>query len=191
MNRQILTASALTLAFCLGYAAPASAGGSDLWFHLTVDEHRGKQAQVKIHLPLGLVERLAPLAVSEIDSDSRFRINRRELTAPEAREMWRALRESGNAPFIDIRSGREQVRITRRGGSLHLQTVGNRHDGERVSISIPESVVDALLSGDEEEYQIAAALRAMARQGVGDLVQIESDDADIRVWIDGSRPAED
>ena len=60
-----------------------------------------------------------------------------------------------------------------------------------MSISIPESVVDALLSGDEDEYQIAAALRVMARQGVGDLVQVESDDADIRVWIDGSRPAED
>ena len=192
MNRQLLAAFALTLTLSAFGPAPARAAGSDLWFHVTVDEQRGERAQVKIHLPLKLVERLAPMLASSIDDrGSHFRINHREVTAAEAREMWRALRDSDSAPFVDVRSGRDRVRISRHGGMLQLQANDQRPFGEDVQVRIPEAVVDALLSGDEGEYEIAAALRVLARQGAGDLVQIDSDDADVRVWIDASRPAEE
>lgn len=192
MNRQILAASALTFALSAVAAAPASAADSDLWFHVTVDEQRGERAQIKIHLPLKLVERLAPMLSSGIDHrGSRFRINQREVTPAEAREMWRALRDADEAPFVDVRSGRDRVRISKSAGMLHLRATDDRPYGEDVRVRIPEAVVDALLSGDEGEYEIAAALRVLARQGAGDLVQIDSDDADVRIWIDGSQAPEE
>jgi len=53
-----------------------------------------------------------------------------------------------------------------------------------VRVRFPLDVVDALLSGGENELDLIAALDALADHGGGDLVTVESDDESIRVWID-------
>jgi hypothetical protein len=51
-------------------------------------------------------------------------------------------------------------------------------------------VVEALLSTETEELDLLAAVHALAKYGDSQLVSIVSDDAKVRVWVDGS-PAGD
>ena len=46
-------------------------------------------------------------------------------------------------------------------------------DGERVRVKMPLAVIDAMLSTDEEELDLVAALEALADYDVGDLVTVD------------------
>jgi hypothetical protein len=178
---------AAALVFC------AAAGAETQWFHITVNERDGDHTKVNIHLPLNLVRTVAPFLAAEIrESNDRhgqhLRIDHREVSVPELREMWRALRDAGDAPFVDVRSDRQTVRISRAGEYLHIKALDGR---DKVDIRVPSRVVDALLSGEEGEFEIDAALRVLAEQGAGELVRVDSDDTDVRIWVDGQRPAEE
>jgi hypothetical protein len=59
-------------------------------------------------------------------------------------------------------------------------------DREDVHVKMPAAVVEALLSGDEDELDVAAAIRALARHGEGELVTVSGDDETVRIWIDGT-----
>jgi len=176
-------------AAALGFGAAARAESQ--WFHITVNERDGDHAKVNIHLPLSLVRTVTPFLAAEIRESSdhhrqHLRINHREVTVPEIRAMWRALRDAGDAPFVDVRSHRQTVRISRAGDFLHVKALDS---DDKVDIRIPSRVVDALLSGEEGEFEIDAALRVLAAEGEGELVRVDSDDADVRIWVDSQRPS--
>jgi hypothetical protein len=53
---------------------------------------------------------------------------------------------------------------------------------ERVRVDIPVGVVDALLSGDGESFNLLAAINEL-EGNTGDIVNIEDGDETVRVWI--------
>jgi hypothetical protein len=168
----------------------AAARAETQWFHITVNERDADHTKVNIHLPLSLVRTVAPFLAAEIRESGNHhrqhvRINHREVTVPEMRAMWRALRDAGDAPFVDVRSDRQTVRISRAGDYLHLKALNS---DDKVDVRVPARVVDALLSGAEGEFEIEAALRMLAEQGEGELVRVDSDDTDVRIWVDSQRP---
>jgi hypothetical protein len=54
---------------------------------------------------------------------------------------------------------------------------------EQVRVEVPVSLVDALLSGEEDEANIEAAILEL-RKRRGDVVRVQDDDSHVRVWID-------
>jgi hypothetical protein len=62
----------------------------------------------------------------------------------------------------------------------------DEEDGEKVRVTMPLEVVDAMLSGDSDELDLIAALDALASYNGGDLVTVESEDSHVRIWIDSS-----
>ena len=57
---------------------------------------------------------------------------------------------------------------------------------EHVEARVPRPVVEALLSTETEELDLVAAVHALAKHGDSQLVSVVSDDATVRVWVDGS-----
>jgi hypothetical protein len=50
--------------------------------------------------------------------------------------------------------------------------------------------VDALLSGNEDELDIQAAINALVQEGEGELVTVTSDDENVRIWVDSIAEAD-
>ena len=144
-------------------------------------EDRGDHANVRIHLPLRMVERMAPL-IAATEGDRHIRLNRRNLDAVELREIWVAMRDARDAP-VDVRRGRETIRVSKKDGFLYLKH-DDRWDDESFEARVPEAVVEALLSGTEGDFAFTEALRTLARMGEGELVRVDSDDATVRIWVD-------
>ncbi|MCY4508008.1 MAG: hypothetical protein OXG35_13775 [Acidobacteria bacterium] len=100
------------------------------------------------------------------------------------RNLWRAIANIGDAEFLSVDSGEETVRVARRGDQIHVRVEEcDDAGGETVEIRLPVPVLDALLSGDGETLNIAAAVERLADVR-GDIVQISNDEHQIRVWID-------
>ena len=165
------------LVLCVAVTSAASR-----WFHVRVQEEGGEQ--VKVNLPMSLITMAIPLIDQDEFRRGRVQLGREEITVAELREMWRTLRAEGNYELATVESGETRVRVHIEGDYLHVNTVdGSETD---VQVKVPTLVVDALLSGEGDELNVAAAVEALAGAESGDLVTVRDGGTHVRVWIDDS-----
>ena len=157
----------------------ADAELEDSWIHVRVQE-RGED-KVEINLPLRLVD----VAIEANDTEqfaADFHLGEKHgVSVEDLRRTWEELRDAGDVEFVNVRDGDERVRVYRRGDRVHVDV---DEDGkEKVRIELPAPVVDALLSGQGERLDLAAAARELARSQSGEIVRIDDVESRGRVWV--------
>ena len=103
----------------------------------------------------------------------------------ELRQLWNELQSAPDATFVDVEETDQKVRVSKSGGYMLVTAFEGGEKSQQVDVRIPAAVVDALLSGEGEELDIAAAVRALAAHGAGELVTVTDDETKVRVWVDG------
>lgn len=187
MNGKKILAAALVagaLAAMPALAVKKSVQPEDLWLHVKVHAAEGDE-RTTINLPLSLVQGFIALVPDTARGSARIRVDDREITVPELRAMWRDLRRRPDATWMTTDSRDGRVRIAKRGGYLYIQSEERQPRNEEAEIRIPVPVVDALLSGREDQFDLGAAISALARHGKGELVAVSSDNETVRIWVDG------
>lgn len=174
--------AALLLAALPLTAAPATA--EDLWLHVAVDEGP-EGARVRVNLPLSMAETALGMIPEEEMRNGRIRIDESDLSIAELRQLWNELQTSPDATFVEVEEADERVLVSKSGGYLLVTVHGSGDQTQRVEAKIPAAVVDALLSGEGEELDLTAAIRALAAHGAGELVTVTDDATQVRVWVDG------
>lgn len=159
------------------------------WIHVEVEESRDDDSQVKVNLPLSVVEIALEAAPSEIVSEGRIHLHHadKDIEVEDLRRMWNELRDSGDAELVSVKGRHNDVGIRRQGDLVTIEvTERHAHDGDRedkVHIQVPVAVVDALFSGDGEELNIRDAVRELKSRR-GDVVRVDGRDTKVRIWID-------
>jgi hypothetical protein len=164
-----------------GVLAASGAQAEDLWLHVSVDEEEG--AKVSVNLPLALVGKALGMVPDEHLRDGRVVLDGVEWSVPELRALWREVMDGPDMTFVTVEDRGENVRVWKQQGYL-MVTVAERVDESTVDVRIPGAVVDALLSGEGDELDLAAALTALAAHGEGELVTVNDDRDRIRIWVD-------
>ncbi len=186
-------------AIALALTATAAAGAPERWLHVKVQEHSGSRARVSVNVPCSLAEAAAGLIPEKLGkhegpgghrrAHGRVRIDDAEFNGEELRTFLAALRDARDAPYVTVESDDGNARIWKAGETLHIHATRRDRD-ETVEVKLPMVVVDALLSGPADELNLAAAMRALAESGSGEVVAVNSDDATVRIWVD-DRPEGD
>ena len=183
--RKIALIGALLVA---GAAAAAEAAASQRWIHVHVDEEDGAGARVTLNLPIGLVEAALPMVNSDKfrgGQGARIRVNGENFDCRDLRKMWAALRAAQDAPYAIVEERDQTVRVEKSGAFMLITVTPKTAFGDRVKMRVPLPVVDALLSGADDEIDLGAALRALADSGAsGELVAVDDDNTTVRIWID-------
>ncbi len=175
------------IALVVAAAPAATAGDRDAWIHIRVDARDGDGEQVRINLPLQMIESLLPMITADGDSgdvrmtNGRIHFGCRELDGVDLRALLAAVRDAEDAEYITVQGPRENVRVAKEKGDL-LVTADDR--GEKVRVRVRMKVVEALLKSDEQELDLIGMVRALREQGEGELVSVESDKETVRIWID-------
>lgn len=141
---------------------------------------------LNINVPLSAAGPLLSLVPQRILADGRLAVAGRGMPIDigAMRNLWRTIADIGDAEFLRVDSGDETVRVARAGDQIHVQVEECDDDsGETVDVRLPVAVLDALLSGDGETLNVAAAVERLAGLR-GDIVRIGRDGRQIRVWID-------
>jgi hypothetical protein len=167
----------------LGLLAVDARAEGVAWLHVRVDEP-SRESKVNVNLPLSVVEAALKAAPEKVASDGRIHVGRHghDLSVSDLRRLWKELRATGDAELVSIEDDDETVHVAR-AGSLVQVRVEKPGRGEQVHVDLPVTLVDALLSGEGEELDLAAAL-VEVRKLRGDIVRVKDDDSQIRVWID-------
>jgi hypothetical protein len=175
----------LGFGIALFLAATPAAAAAERWLHVHVVEHGDSGDTVRVNVPLSTVASLLPLIQSDELSGGKLRLGDHDVEGVDLRAMWKALRSSGDTDFLTVDGTRGRMRVSRKGPYLLATLEGGREDLENLNVRIPVAVLDALFSAGENEVDLLAALHALGDQGDGELVRVESDDSQVRVWIDG------
>jgi hypothetical protein len=96
--------------------------------------------------------------------------------------MWSDLRAAGDAELVRTEEHDRTVKISQRGGQVLIE-VQDRSGVEKVHVQVPVPVVDALLSSEGNNLNLAAALSQLGTGG-GELIKIDDGENHVRVWID-------
>ena len=172
--------------------SPAGRSG-DHWIHVRVEETGEKPESIRINFPIGLIEKVAPAIQDEHFRSGKVKLGDKTLESVDLRALWKAVKEAGDAEFVTVEGTDGNIRVAREGEYLVVKVQeggreegnGPGDDGGKVDARLPLDVMDALLSGEKDELNVLAALRALARHE-GELVSVNDEHSTVRIWIDGA-----
>lgn len=179
MKSRILSIAFLSLALALPAATFASDGP---WLHVEVNENGGDGAKVKVNVPLSLASIALEMAPEDVFSERHLRLDDTDLTVDQIRRLWAELRDAGDADFVTVEDHGETVRVFRKMDRLFVHVDG-KYD-EQVRVEVPVALVDALLSGPEDELNLKAALEELQKMTDGEIVRVEDGRDLVRVWVE-------
>ena len=158
------------------------------WIHVEVQEGGDDDTQVRVNLPLSVVQVALEAAPKKFLEDGKIHLNHmnHDIDVEDLRKMWEELSAVGDAEFVSVEGDDETVRISREGDVFRI-VVDERKEGanEQVRVEVPVAVLDALFSGEGESLNLRDALEELKTLR-GDIVRINTGDGDtkVRVWID-------
>jgi hypothetical protein len=152
------------------------------WVNVHVTEHV-EGTNVEIHLPLNLV--LAVLKNVDVDNFHRghvdLEIDDVDINWPE---ILAAVKEAPDGEFVTVDSPEAKVNIRKQGGTLLIDVNEIEGDNAKVKVTVPMEFMDALSINQESQIDVAALLSSFDKLPDGELVTVESDEANVRVWIE-------
>lgn len=183
MNARFLFVFLLAAALLVPAAGVAGEKPASPWLHVQVLEGGEDGARVNVNVPLSLAAVALKIADREDIRTGKVFLEGTEVTVPDLRAMWRELRTAGDAEFVTAREDDQSVRIFRKGDHVFVHVDGD--EGETVRIQVPVSMVDALLSGENEnELDLRAAIEELRGMTSGELVRVEDGEDTVRIWVE-------
>jgi len=178
MNRKITIIAALMILIA-GFALAAE---ETRWVNVTVSEH-GEGTNVEVHLPLNLV--LSVLKSIDVENFHRGHV---DLDIDDVDvdwvEIFAAVKDAPDGQFVTVDSSDAKVSVSKQGGTLLINVDETDGENAKVKVTVPVEFMDALSINDSSQIDVAALLESFDRLPNGDLVTVESDEANVRVWIE-------
>lgn len=171
------------------FAAP----GGERYIHVKVEDSE-KGESVNVNLPLSMAEKILPTINHGDLHHGRVTVHNMDVDCVDIRAMLEALRTAEDNEFVTVKEKDQQVRVAKSKGNLVVHVVDN-HDrekkGQKVEVTVPMKVVDALISTTKNnELDVAAALHALAEAGDAVLVTVQDATEHVRVWVDSRSSSE-
>ncbi|MEJ2084405.1 MAG: hypothetical protein P8Y44_01835 [Acidobacteriota bacterium] len=151
-----------------------------LWLHVRVDDSEG--SKVRVNLPMSMAQSAVAMFPDAQLHQGRVMVHDREFSIQELRQLWAEIQATPDMTFITVEKQSEGVKIWKEQGKLRIEARGPGDD--KVDVRVPVEVVNALLSGDEDELDIGAAIAELAESGAGEIVAVSDARDNVRIWVD-------
>lgn len=172
---------AITTLLILGLATAASASDGR-WLNVHVTEAESN-ADVKVHLPLNLVLSVLGGIDFEGFDGGKIHIHTDDVDIDWVNVLT-SLKDSPDGEYVTVDSDEADVTVTKNGGSFLVHVDQKEDEQAKVDINIPAQLIDAFHVDEESNMDIAALLRAFDDLPTGDLITVDSNEANVRVWIE-------
>jgi hypothetical protein len=174
--------------------SPARAATTERYLHVKVNGGE-KGDSVNVNVPLSLAEKILPTINHGELHHGRISISSADINDVDLRAILDAIRTAPDNEFVSVKSDEQDVRVAKMNGNLivHVRDSGKEggKSGQKVDITVPMKVVDALFStAKQNELDVAAAIRALGEAGETVLVTVQDAEQSVKIWIDSKSAAE-
>ena len=192
MRRRTRIAMVLCLlaAGLMSFVTPATAAPAERYLHVNVQDPT-KGGSVNINVPLSMAEKILPAINNHDLHDGKVSIHNAEMNGVDVGALLDAVRTAPDNEFVTVKDKDSDVRVAKSNGNIIVHVTDKKDREQKVDVTVPLKVVDALFStAKNDELDVAAALRALSDAGDVLLVTVHDSSQKVRVWVD-SRNTQD
>jgi hypothetical protein len=185
-----VTVVSLLIGVLIAAVAPALAGGGEQYLHLKV-QNGAKGESVNVNVPLSMAEKIIPAINNERLHDGCVKIRQADVNGIDVRTILDAVRTAPDNEFVTVREKDQSVRVAKRNGNIIVYVRNRENKDQRVDVTVPMRVVNALFSTSKrDQLDVVAALRALGNSGSVFLVTVQDASQSVRVWVDSQSTAD-
>lgn len=174
----------------LATATATRAGTTERYLHVKVDDAKNGES-VNVNVPLSMAEKILPSVNKGNLHQGKVMIGDADMEGVDLRAILDAIRTAPDNEFVTVKETDQEVRVAKSNGNLIVHVKDNKREGEKVDVTVPMKVVDALFSTTKkDELDIAAAIRALSDAGDILIVTVQNASQHIRVWVDSKNTSE-
>jgi hypothetical protein len=171
-------------------AKSAMAGAPERYLHVRVEDSANGES-VNVNVPLSMAEKILPAVNHGNLHQGKVTISTAQMNGVDVRAILDAIRTAPDNEFVTVKEKDQDVRVAKSNGNIVVHVRDNSKAGEKVDITVPMKVVDALFStAKQDELDIAAALRALSDAGDTLLVTVQDATQHVRIWVDSRNTSE-
>ena len=187
---QITAVLGLLVAGMMILAARATAAPAEKYLHVNVvDSTKGEN--VNVNVPLSMAEQILPAIHDRDLHDGKVSIRHTDMKGVDIRAVLDAVRTAPDNEFVTVTDKDSDVRVAKANGNLVVHAIDKKNREQKVDVTVPLKVVDALCANAaNDELDIAAAVRALRDAGDVLLVTVHESTQGVRIWVD-SRSTQD
>lgn len=181
---QIAPMVCLLAAAMTALAVPAPAAPADRYLHVDVQDP-AKGESVNVNVPLAMAQKILPAINNHGLHDGKVTIHNAEMNGVDIRALLDAVRTAPDNEFVTVKENDSDVRVAKANGNIIVHVIGKKNKQQKVDVTIPLKIVDALFdTAKNDELDVAAALRALSDAGDILLVTVQDSSQKVRVWVD-------
>jgi hypothetical protein len=175
----------------MALVGPAISAPAERYLHVNVQDP-ANSGSVTVNVPLSMAEQILPAINKPNLHDGKVSLHGAEIKGVDLRAILNALRSAPDNEFVTVRNNDSDVHVAKSNGNIIIHVIDKKNKDQRVDVSVPLKVADALVAtAKNNELDLAATLRALSNAGDVLLVTVHgSDNQRVRVWID-SRNSQD
>lgn len=168
-------------------AAPTTAApATERYLHVKVDDST-KGESVNVNLPLSMAAAILPTVNKGTLHNGHVTVGQADFNGVDVRALLDAIRTAPDNEFVTVKERDQDVRVAKSNGNLIVHVLDKSKDGQKVDVTIPMKVVDALFSTvKDNELDVAAAIKALSDAGDAVLVTVQDATEHVRIWIDSN-----
>ena len=189
-RKQIATVFCMLAAGMMALVGSAVAAPAEKYLHVNVEDPT-KGGSVNVNVPLSMAEKILPAINNHGLHDGKVSIHNAQMNGVDVRALLDAVRTAPDNEFVTVKDNDSDVRVAKASGNIIVHVIDKKNKEQKVDVTVPLTVVDALFStAKNDELDIAAALRALSDAGDILLVTVQDSSEKVRVWVD-SRNTQD
>jgi hypothetical protein len=165
---------AMTISLALVLSVTAMAQDRNINVHFV--DHREGGTEVSMSLPVSMISSF------ETQIRDAFNAIKDEKTGVDFFELWAAVREAGPNEYLEVNQEDTKIKVSTTDTHLICNVEGVDDIGQ-LKVKVPLVLGDALL-GNRDAFDYDYAIEVLNGMVGQDLVFIESEEIDGRVWID-------
>lgn len=185
MRKRLCGIGVICLLAGMATTAPAAmAGPAERYLHVKVEDAT-KGESVNVNVPLSMAEKILPTIHKDNIRNGHVTIGHADMDDVDIRALLDAVRTAPDNEFVTVKEKDQDVRVAKSNGNLVVHVRDGNKGGQKVDITVPMKVVDALLStAKDNELDVSAAIKALSDAGDSLLVTVEDASQHVRIWVD-------
>jgi hypothetical protein len=171
-------------------AASVMAATAERYLHVRVEDSANGES-VNVNVPLSMAEKILPAVNHGNLHQGKVTVSQSPTNGIDVRAILDAIRTAPDNEFVTVKEKDQDVRVAKSNGNIVVEVRGSGRENQKVNITVPMKVVDALFStAKQDELDVAAALRALSDAGDALLITVQDATQHVRIWVDSRNTAE-
>jgi hypothetical protein len=183
----ILAVLILTGATAASSVSTFGAGNTERYLHVRVQDSKDGGESVAVNVPLSIAEKVLPTVNKGKLQGGMVHIDNADMNDIDIKGLMDAIRSAPDNEFVSVKQKDQDVRVAKSNGNIVIHVVQRDKDAEKVDVTVPMKVIDALFANAKNnEVDVAAALHALSDAGDSLLVTVESATEHVKIWVDSN-----